>query len=464
MSFITTRPASVRPAAVAGSFYPEDARLLEDELAGLLEQAGERALAPGFPKLLIVPHAGYVYSGPVAASAYAALAPARGLVRRVVLLGPCHRVAVRGLALPAASAFETPLGRVPIDADAVAALRTLPQVTESAATHAREHALEVQLPFLQRVLGEFSIVPLVVGDTDPQAVAEVIERLWGGPETLIVISSDLSHYLPYDVARAVDAATVDSILGFETGISHEHACGATPIAGALVAARRRGLTPELLDCRNSGDTAGDKRQVVGYASFAFEEARAGYGPGHGRRLLAIARASIQRAFRREAVAPAFDDPWLREWRATFVTLKLDGELRGCVGALVPHRPLAEDVAANASAAAFQDPRFAPLREDELTRAEIEVSLLSLPTRIGFADHGDLLARLRRGADGLILEHREDPSRRATFLPQVWESLPDPGAFVEQLKRKAGFAPGEPTTRFIARRYAVLKWREGGLRA
>ncbi|HEY6863948.1 MAG TPA: AmmeMemoRadiSam system protein B [Burkholderiales bacterium] len=449
----------MRPAAVAGMFYPADPRILERDIDAMLEAAGERALAPGFPKLVIVPHAGYVYSGPVAANAYAALAPARGLVRRIVLLGPCHRVPVRGLALPAARAFQTPLGRVPVDADAVAALRGLAQVTESAATHAQEHALEVQLPFLQRVLGEFSLVPLVVGDAAADEVAEVIERLWGGPETVIVISSDLSHYLPYDVARRVDGATLKSILGFQTGIAHDQACGATPIAGALVAARRRGLAPELLDYRNSGDTAGDRRQVVGYASFAFAD-KAAYGRAHGEQLLAIARASIASAFRRDAAVPKFDAPWLQEWRSSFVTLKLDGELRGCVGALEPHRPLAEDVAANASAAAFQDPRFAPLREPELERTELEVSLLSAPTRIAFDSHEQLLARLRPGVDGLIVQLLDDPSRRATFLPQVWESLPEREAFVAHLKRKAGLAETEPSARCVFKRYTVQKWREG----
>jgi MEMO1 family protein len=462
MSFLATR--AVRPAAVAGLFYPEDARTLERDLTILLEQAGERALAPGFPKLVIVPHAGYVYSGPIAASAYATLLPARGIVRRVVLLGPCHRVPVRGLALPEAEAFQTPLGRVAVDAEAVAALRALPQVADSAATHAQEHALEVQLPFLQHVLGEFSLVPLVVGDVDPRAVADVLERLWGGPETLIVISSDLSHYLPYQAARDADGATVQSILALETRLSHEQACGATPIAGALVAARRRGLSPELLDCRNSGDTAGDKRQVVGYASFAFAGTRAGYGREHGQKLLALARASVARAFRADAAMPDADEPWLLERRATFVTLKLDGELRGCVGAIEAHRALEEDVRANAIAAAFQDPRFAPLRDAELARTEIEVSLLSSPAGVTFGDHAELIAALRPGTDGVILQCRDEPTRRATFLPQVWESLPDPEDFVAHLKRKAGLSPAEPTTRCIFKRYTVLKWREADLHA
>src|SRR5712691_3375760 len=188
------RNPDVRPPAVAQLFYPGDARSLADEVTSYLEQTQDTPLAPGFPKAVIVPHAGYIYSGPVAASAYDLLRPARGIVRRVVVLGPCHRVPVRGLALPGAGAFETPLGRVPVDCEAITSIRVMPQVVESAATHAEEHALEVQLPFLQQVLGEFSLVPLVVGAVTPEKVAEVIERLWGGAETLIVISSDLSHY------------------------------------------------------------------------------------------------------------------------------------------------------------------------------------------------------------------------------------------------------------------------------
>ncbi|TMG88322.1 MAG: AmmeMemoRadiSam system protein B, partial [Betaproteobacteria bacterium] len=192
MSFL--QQPEVRPPAVARLFYPDDARVLADEVAAYLDQTEETPLVPGFPKAVIVPHAGYIYSGPVAASAYDLLRPARGVVKRVVVLGPCHRVPVHGLALPRAKAFDTPLGRIPVDCEAIASIRVLPQVVESAATHAEEHALEVQLPFLQRVLGEFSLVPLVVGDAAPEKVADVLERIWGGTETLIVISSDLSHY------------------------------------------------------------------------------------------------------------------------------------------------------------------------------------------------------------------------------------------------------------------------------
>jgi AmmeMemoRadiSam system protein B/AmmeMemoRadiSam system protein A len=460
------RNPDVRPPAVAKLFYPGDARSLADEVAAYLEQTQDTPLAPGFPKAVIVPHAGYIYSGPVAARAYDLLRPARGIVRRAVVLGPCHRVPVRGLALPAASAFDTPLGRIPLDEEAIGSIRGLPQVVESAATHAQEHALEVQLPFLQQVLGEFSLVPLVVGSVAPEKVAEVLEHLWGGDETLFVISSDLSHYHSYAAARRIDGATVQAILGFDAGISHEQACGATPVAGALIAARRKGLAPRLLDCRNSGDTAGGKDQVVGYASFALAPGSPRYEAEHGRKLLQIARASISAALGLgpEGGGPAAEEPWLKEWRASFVTLMQGEELRGCVGTLEAQRPLAADVAENARAAAFQDTRFKPLARDEFARTDIEVSLLSGPKRLRFEDHADLIARLRPGVDGVILEQGDEKSgKRATFLPQVWEGLPDPEQFIAHLKQKAGIPQNASTQSCRVKRYTVLKWREAEFR-
>ncbi len=261
---------TTRPAAVAGMFYPADCIALETEVSALLHGALPQPPAPP-PKALIVPHAGYIYSGPVAASAYALLAPLRRQVRRVVLLGPTHRIAVPGLALPDCDSFATPLGRIPIDKAAEAAIAHLPQVIHHPATHAQEHSLEVQLPFLQMVLEDFDLVPLAVGSASAREVDEVLEGLWGGPETLIVISSDLSHYHPYPMARSLDQTSADCILEMASVLDHEQACGATPINGLLLAARRHHLTPRLLDLRNSGDTAGDKGRVVGYAAFAFSE-------------------------------------------------------------------------------------------------------------------------------------------------------------------------------------------------
>jgi MEMO1 family protein len=277
---------TVRPAAVAGMFYPEAPSALGIAVRDYLAQAAPRAGGkPPVPKALIVPHAGYVYSGPVAASAYARIAAGRSTIRRVVLLGPVHRVPIRGLALPTAKAFSTPLGTVEVDTAAAAEALALPQVRTSEAAHALEHSLEVQLPFLQTLLENFRIVPLAVGNATAAEVAAVIDRLWGGPETLILVSSDLSHYHPYGEARSIDRGTVEEILAMTSTIDHEQACGATPINGFAVCARRHGLAAELLDLRNSGDTAGDKSRVVGYAAFAFTER-----PGTGVRQAAEALA------------------------------------------------------------------------------------------------------------------------------------------------------------------------------
>ena len=261
----------IRAAAVAGLFYPKEADRLSRDIQVMLKGASKVEAMSGVLKALIVPHAGYVYSGPVAASAYALLFPLRDTIRSVVLLGPTHRIFVSGLALPGVQAFETPLGRIPVDQDAVHFLKPLRQVSTSPAAHEPEHSLEVQLPFLQMVLSGFQVVPLAVGEASPKAVAEVIEVLWGGPETLIVVSSDLSHYLPYGFAQEIDRSTCADIMELRQLNRHEQACGATPVNGLMLAARHHRLTPHLLDLRNSGDTAGDRDRVVGYAAIAFTE-------------------------------------------------------------------------------------------------------------------------------------------------------------------------------------------------
>jgi AmmeMemoRadiSam system protein B len=269
---VVTSQAHTRPPAVAGAFYQAERERLAGEITAVLAESRPGLhQAPIRPKALIVPHAGHIYSGPIAARAYALLVPLHAAVRRVVMFGPAHRVAVRGLALPDAEAFATPLGRIPLDEDAMRRAQALPQVCVSRAAHAMEHSLEVQLPFLQEVLDDFTLAPFVVGDASAEEVADVIELLWGGPETLIVISSDLSHYLPYAEAQHKDRATVDQILRLTPLDEFEQACGALPINGMIEVARRQGLMPSLLDLRNSGDTASDRSRVVGYAALAFAE-------------------------------------------------------------------------------------------------------------------------------------------------------------------------------------------------
>jgi hypothetical protein len=262
-------PSIIRPAAVAGLFYSGDAGVLAADIRTYLSQAKRALPGEAPPKAVIVPHAGFIYSGATAAQVYTRLVAGRGRIERVVLLGPTHRVPVRGVAVPEGDAFETPLGRVAIDRATIAQLRNMPQIRESDAVHAFEHSLEVQLPFLQTVLGEFTLVPLAVGDATPHEVEQVMDRVWGGPETLIVVSSDLSHYHSYPDARRIDQETVQHIMELAPILDFAQACGAVAINALLLCARYRNLHPTLLDLRNSGDTAGDKLRVVGYAGVVF---------------------------------------------------------------------------------------------------------------------------------------------------------------------------------------------------
>ncbi len=493
-----------RPPAVAGAFYPRDAGALRDEVVRLLAAAAPPGPARAArPKALVVPHAGYVYSGPVAASAYARLLGPGPRVERVVLLGPSHYAPVAGLALPEAAAFVTPLGEVPVDREGAARALALPQVTRSEVAHRREHSLEVQLPFLQAALGPFTLVPLVVGHASPDDVAGVLRALWGGPETLVVISTDLSHYLPYDEARALDQLTAGRVVALDAaGIGEAQACGRAPLRGLLVEARRRGLAVELLDLRSSGDTAGGKDEVVGYAAFAIGEAGAGAGLGsgsgqgsgsgsgseagqgsdprsesgsesdwdwgsgwgsesgaedeHGR------RARLITGLAREAIASLFDGPaprrpageaWLEEARPCFVSLHRGGALRGCIGALEARGPLFEELVRCARAAASEDPRFDPLAAGELAGLEVEVSVLTPLEPLPAENEAEALARLRPGVDGLLLEAG---GRRATFIPAMWEELPEPRDFLSHLRRKAGlpdrWLPGTRLWRFTADLY------------
>lgn len=451
---------AIRPAAVAGTFYPADAAALRAQVQSCL--GGVPAHNGGVPpKLLVVPHAGYVYSGPVAGHAYARLAPWAGRIRRVVLLGPAHRVAVRGLAVPSVDVFETPLGSVHIDRAARDALAGFAQVVQDDRAHAQEHSLEVQLPFLQSVLGAaFTLLPLAVGDATIDEVAEVIEHLWGGEETLIVVSTDLSHYLSYDDARAADRTTAARIAALATDIDPHEACGAHALNGALAAARRHGLKAQLLDLRNSGDTAGDRRRVVGYAALALTAPIDGAVGDEddevlGAALLARARNSIAAALgmTRE---PEAHHPALARTGATFVTLRdATGKLRGCIGRMEAVRPLEDDVRHNAAAAAFNDPRFGPLQQHEWHGLQIEVSLLEPAEVLPPARcRTDALRPLRPHVDGVIVEWR---GRRATFLPQVWEQLPEPEDFLSALLRKAGLPPDFWDPDLQLKRYRVRKF-------
>jgi AmmeMemoRadiSam system protein B/AmmeMemoRadiSam system protein A len=432
---------SIRKPFVAGSFYPEAPAELRAAVNGYLDAATPGDPSASAPKAIIAPHAGYVYSGAVAASAYARLAPGAKTITRVVLAGPSHRVAFKGIAVPSVQAFDSPLGTVPLDRDGIKQISTFPFVHEMDEAHAMEHSLEVHIPFLQTVLEHFTLVPLVVGDAAPGEVAQVLNALWGGPETLLVISSDLSHYKDYDTAQKMDTETGRAIAGLAVNdIAEAGACGRRPIRGLLALAQKRGMRATMIDLRNSGDTAGPKDRVVGYGSFVFEEQPALSDVARAT-LLEVARETITGGLENkqepQISVSGFSDDLLAP-RATFVTLTKSDKLRGCIGSLVARQPLAVDVAHNAFRAAFKDPRFPPVSADDLEEMTAAISVLSPPTEMDFESEDSLLAMLRPGVDGVILAVGD---RRGTFLPDVWETLPNPVDFLNRLKGKAGL-PGD----------------------
>ena len=425
----------VHRPAVAGMFYPANPSVLAAEVDSLLADAPD----PGFvAPVVMAPHAGYIYSGSTAAEAYRALDPK---TKRVVVLGPTHRVPVRGMALVGADAVRTPLGDIPVDAEITEALEVLPEVGTLPQAHAQEHSIEVHLPFMQRYLEEpFTVVPIAVGHANHEAVAQVIETALSFPNTSVIISSDLSHYLPYQVAQLEDQETLEQVLDGEPLLEGGQACGMFPLNGMMTYANRTGMAPVLLSALNSGDTAGDKDRVVGYAAVAWQE------PEVNTDLPTIAKHAIAQALLPEGASLSEPDvseatlSQLSEPGATFVTLEIDGQLRGCIGSLQAYRSLGEDLIENAKAAAFEDPRFQPLTPAEFDKVSVEVSVLSEPKPLfdRATTEDEVLEALVPGRDGVILSWGP---RRATFLPQVWDSLPNERDFLAALKQKAGLPRG-----------------------
>ncbi len=471
----------IRPPAVAGQFYPNNPSELSSAIITLLKNS--KVKIDTSPKAIIAPHAGLIYSGPIAASAYVQIQAAKNIIKRVVILGPCHRVPVNGLALCSAKAFQTPLGNIEIDAKSQARIINEPTVHISDKAHEQEHSIEVHLPFLQSILSDFKLIPIVVGSSTPKNVSNVLNILWGGPETLIVVSSDLSHYLTYESAKEIDRATCTAIEQLNpAGIQREGACGRFPLGGLLHIAKRLGLKAETLDVRNSGDTAGPQNRVVGYGSWAFKETVSSSTNNSyknksniefevenefeiitqellqefGFYLLLLAEKSIDYGIK-------FNKPMsiklnllprpLQAKGASFITLKKDNNLRGCIGSPIAHQPIAIDVMENGFKAAFNDPRFPKLEKEETEKLQISLSLLSPPQAIHFSNEKDLISKIRPKIDGLIIS---DKGRQSLFLPSVWSQLPDPETFLEKLKLKAGLGAAHWSPLFRAQRFTACE--------
>jgi AmmeMemoRadiSam system protein B/AmmeMemoRadiSam system protein A len=446
---------SLHPAYVAGTFYPADPNQLA---AGVDASLGNAAAPPLAPKAVIAPHAGPIYSGDVAASAYRLLARRKGEIKRVILMGPNHRQPVRGMALSPADAWATPFGPLAVDRNARDALARELGVVVDAAPFVNEHSLEVHLPFIHRALGEVEILPILVGQAPRESVSKALDMLWGGPETAIVISSDLSHYHDYATCQAKDEETTIAIERLQPqGCDGDRACGRFSIHGLLDQAQRRDLRVTALDVRNSGDTRGPRDRVVGYGSFAFEYAHSAELDANVRSLLIRLARDVVRQAAQNPGAPIdvkFQGPlprMLRAQRATFVTLKVGERLRGCRGSLVPHRSLVNDVAENARKSAVDDPRFPPLTPAELENINFHISILSTPRRIRCESEAELARALRPDIDGLIIR---DSGKQAIFLPSVWAGIHDPVSFIRHLKHKAGLAPDHWSPNFQAYRYVT----------
>lgn len=456
--------ARVREPAVAGLFYPGDPGELSRAIEGYLAAVKPAAL-PGRLRALICPHAGYRYSGPVAAHGYRLLEGRS--YETVILLAPNHYASLYGASVTAAAVYRTPLGDVPISEKAAQLAAIAPFQPEKPAELTRpswwpqssrkppadgsdtpdtwEHSGEVQVPFLQKTLRDFKLLSVVMGPTDPTAAATALAGLLDD-RTLLVVSSDLSHYHPYDEATNRDARTVQAICNLDAkALREDSACGIYPVATLMQLARLKGWTPRLLDYRNSGDTSGDRsRGVVGYASIAFYEETGGqtYSPAERKQLLALARTSLTSIVTDHKVfdpGRAEFPPKLGENKGCFVTLTTGGQLRGCIGHILPQEPLFRAIIDNAVSAAVRDQRFRPVQPEELDRIEIEVSVLTEPAPLAFTSPEDLLAKLQPHRDGLVLQMN---GRGATFLPQVWEQIPDKEQFLAALAQKAGCAPDQ----------------------
>ncbi len=453
----------VRAPAVAGLFYPAAEQVLSKTVDELLEGAPSHHIP--HLKGLVCPHAGYPYSGPTAAIAYKALAGRD--VQTVLILGPSHYALFQGASVPNTDAYQTPLGTVPISAKAQQLAKTSPIVLEPQClvqrpswwTHSSktapaagedtpdtwEHSIEVQVPFLQKTLKNFTVLPVVFGEVDPEQAARVLAGVLDG-KTIVVASSDLSHYYPYDKAEELDHRCVKAVCDLNIDVMKtQEACGKVPILTLMHLARQKGWKAQLLDYRNSGDTAGDKSAVVGYAAIAFYEAEAQNFEAKERKfLLELARRTLACvATNSDSSVPSVNakdvSPRLLETKGCFVTLTENGDLRGCIGHIVPQEALYRAVVDNARNAATRDPRFQPLRPDELSKIKIEIRVLTEPQPLSFTSPADLLDKLEPGEDGVVLRIGRSG---ATYLPQVWEQLPDKVEFLNHLAQKAGCAPDD----------------------
>ena len=442
----------IREAAVAGIFYPADVYQLHSDINGYLDHISDNNSSK--PKILIVPHAGYKYSAQVAASAYKRIMPFKNSLKKIFLLGPSHFVYVRGVALANEKNFKTPFGLVKTDINIANQLAQNKRFSFNSKAHKKEHSLEVILPFLQKTLNDFQIIPMVYGEANPQDIANVLQPQLEREDSILIVSADLSHYLSYTEANKEDKKTAEDI---DKGLplDQHQSCGATGINTAMILARQFGLVPHLLDMVNSGDTVGDKDSVVGYGSWSFEKKDeqktlegieleqdnlANFARHNREAIVSIVSKSLEKAvLENSEYSPQRDDydNVMFNKGASFVTLEKNKKLRGCIGSVFSTLSIADDLAKNTNLAALHDTRFDPVTKEELKDITFKVSLLTGFEEIKFSSYEDLLKQIKPKIDGLLIK---DGHRQGIFLPTVWEDIPNKKDFLAELKIKAGLSP------------------------
>ena len=438
--------------AVSGVFYSANPDELNRDLGKYLKTSYGRNVRK--PKILIVPHAGYKYSAQVAAAAYGELLKYADNFSNIVIVGPAHYVPINGIALPSYNYFKTPLGKVELNTVMISSLLSDKLFAYNDKAFEKEHSIEVQLPFLQKVLRNFKTVPMVYGNVSPQKLADALSVFMNDENTLLIFSADLSHYYKAEQAEEIDAHTARMIDLGNAGLNKEMSCGAEGINAALLLAKEMQMSAKLLDITHSGKINGDMEKVVGYGAWSFGEEEKeknitgleqevlnlkNFASIYGQDLLKIAEQSLRAAVNGERYDVSRKDypDILFDKGASFVTLTKNNQLRGCIGSLMPRNAIADDVAKNAKKAALEDNRFAPVAGNELNDLAIAISFLTNYEKIEFSTEEDLLRQIVQGTDGIVLR---DGNRQGVFLPSVWSEFKDKKEFWENLKLKAGLSP------------------------
>lgn len=447
-----TREKKVRKPAVAGQFYPGNAEDLDEMVTMYLTEAEDKNLKN--IRVLISPHAGYIYSGPTAGVGFRQIAG--GDFDKIFVLAPTHQKYFKGASIADATHYKTPFGDIPMDYEIIEQLFDHPLFSQVSGAHSKEHSLEVQLPFLQKTIENFELIPIVIGDASPQEKDQIADEITRhiDDNTLIVVSTDLSHYTPYETAMKLDDETTKAIEKLDVEWidgCKDRLCGKQPVSVVMRIAKNLGWKPRVLDYKNSGDTAGSKSQVVGYVSIAMtgdtpegtvpspDDIDDPYTDEQKEYLLKLARDTVEAVVRGEGIPTVSRgdvDPLLYEHSGVFVTLEKNGRLRGCIGHIIAQEPLVQAVIDNSISAATRDSRFNRVGPGELDDIKVEVSILTAPKDLDYADGDDLLNKLRPDVDGVVLKKGWNS---ATYLPTVWAQIPDKKQFLSNLCRKAGLS-------------------------